>query len=556
MSGRAGHADRRNEKVFANPERHAMTTSNPPLVYFLLVDDREQNLIALEALLSREGLAFLKAQSGEQALELLLKYDVALALVDVQMPAMSGFELAELMRGMERTRRVPIIFLTAESNDQQRRFRGYEAGAVDFLHKPIETDILKSKAEVFFDLYRQRQEVARQRDELAIMIEENKRLLEESRQNAMALQQADRRKDEFLATLAHELRNPLAPILNAAQVLRRADGVAIDATSVYEMIERQVKHLVRLVDDLMEMSRITSGKIQLQRDRMELAEAVRNALDSSRLHLESHRHRLHAHITEEPLIVHGDMVRLTQAVGNLLNNAAKYTPEGGDIWLVVQRVDNCAEVRVKDSGLGIPREMLADVFEMFTQINQHLQRSQGGLGIGLTLVKRLVELHGGTVSVASEGEGHGAEFVMRLPLIACDEHPKKHEEPTSSDAATSQRILIVDDNVDGVSSLRALLTVCGHQVETATSGLQGIEKASVFEPRVVLLDIGMPGLDGYETARKLRSLPGGERMVLVALTGWGQEEARARSREAGFDHHLVKPIDANAIEEFIASIRG
>jgi signal transduction histidine kinase len=533
-----------------------MTTSNPPLVYFLLVDDREQNLIALEALLSREGLAFLKAQSGEQALELLLKYDVALALVDVQMPAMSGFELAELMRGMERTRRVPIIFLTAESNDQQRRFRGYEAGAVDFLHKPIETDILKSKAEVFFDLYRQRQEVARQRDELAIMIEENKRLLEESRQNAMALQQADRRKDEFLATLAHELRNPLAPILNAAQVLRRADGVAIDATSVYEMIERQVKHLVRLVDDLMEMSRITSGKIQLQRDRMELAEAVRNALDSSRLHLESHRHRLHAHITEEPLIVHGDMVRLTQAVGNLLNNAAKYTPEGGDIWLVVQRVDNCAEVRVKDSGLGIPREMLADVFEMFTQINQHLQRSQGGLGIGLTLVKRLVELHGGTVSVASEGEGHGAEFVMRLPLIACDEHPKKHEEPTSSDAATSQRILIVDDNVDGVSSLRALLTVCGHQVETATSGLQGIEKASVFEPRVVLLDIGMPGLDGYETARKLRSLPGGERMVLVALTGWGQEEARARSREAGFDHHLVKPIDANAIEEFIASIRG
>lgn len=545
---------RRHYKVFASSERHAMTNSTPPLVYFLLVDDREQNLIALEALLQREGLAFLKARSGEQALEFLLKHDVALALLDVQMPTMNGFELAELMRGMERTRRVPIIFLTAESNDQQRRFRGYEAGAVDFLHKPIETDILKSKAEVFFDLYRQRQEVARQRDELATMIEENKRLLEESRQNALALQQADRRKDEFLATLAHELRNPLAPILNAAQVLRRTGNTAIDAKSVYEMIERQVKHLVRLVDDLMEMSRITSGKIQLQRVRMELTEAVQNALDANRLHLESHTHRLHVEITDEPLIVTGDMVRLTQVVGNLLNNAAKYTPEGGDIWLVVQRVNGWAEVRVKDSGLGIPKDMLATVFEMFTQINQHLQRSQGGLGIGLTLVKRLVELHGGTVSVASEGEGRGAEFTMRLPLVPVAEVPKADSEEPKPAVAQSHRVLIIDDNVDGVSSLRALLAVCGHQVETATSGLQGVEKASTFRPRIVFLDIGMPGMDGYDTAKELRSLPGGPELVLVALTGWGQEEARSRSREAGFDHHLVKPIDANAIEELIASI--
>lgn len=388
------------------------------LVYFLLVDDREQNLVALESLLRRDGLLLLKARSGRDALELLLQYEVALALIDVQMPGMDGFELAELMRGAERTRHVPIIFLTASSmNDYQRRFRGYEAGAVDFLHKPIEPDILKSKTGVFLDLFRQRQEVARQRDELAVMIVENKRLLEESRQYAHALQEADRRKDEFLATLAHELRNPLAPILSAVQLLGLSEELDDETSEVLEIIERQVNHMVRLVDDLLEVSRITSGKIQLQLNPIDLNDVIRNAIETSLPLLEGGNHTFTLHLGEGPIQIEGDMVRLTQVLSNLLNNAAKYTPEGGIISLTTEQGENWVQVRIKDSGLGIPQEMLNKVFEMFTQVNRHLKRSQGGLGIGLTLVKRLVELHGGRIGATSDGEGLGSEFTIKLPLI-------------------------------------------------------------------------------------------------------------------------------------------
>jgi len=395
-----------------------MAKETNQLVYFLLVDDREQNLVALESLLRRDGLSLLKARSGREALEFLLKYEVALALIDVQMPGMDGFELAELMRGAERTRHVPIIFLTASStNDYQRRFRGYEAGAVDFLHKPIEPDILKSKTGVFLDLFRQRQEVARQRDELAVMIVENKRLLEESRQYAYALQEADRRKDEFLATLAHELRNPLAPILSAVQLLGLSDDVDKETSEVLEIIERQVNHMVRLVDDLLEVSRITSGKIQLQLNPIDLNDVIRNAIETSLPLLEGGNHSFSVNLDETPIKIEGDMVRLTQVLSNLLNNAAKYTPEGGLISLTTEQGENWVQVRIKDSGLGIPQEMLNKVFEMFTQVNRHMKRSQGGLGIGLTLVKRLVELHGGRISATSEGEGLGSEFTMKLPLM-------------------------------------------------------------------------------------------------------------------------------------------
>jgi len=313
---------------------------------------------------------------------------------------------------------VPIIFLTASStNDYQRRFRGYEAGAVDFLHKPIEPDILKSKTGVFLDLFRQRQEVARQRDELAVMIVENKRLLEESRQYAYALQEADRRKDEFLATLAHELRNPLAPILSAVQLLGLSDDVDKETSEVLEIIERQVNHMVRLVDDLLEVSRITSGKIQLQLNPIDLNDVIRNAIETSLPLLEGGNHSFSVNLDETPIKIEGDMVRLTQVLSNLLNNAAKYTPEGGLISLTTEQGENWVQVRIKDSGLGIPQEMLNKVFEMFTQVNRHMKRSQGGLGIGLTLVKRLVELHGGRISATSEGEGLGSEFTMKLPLM-------------------------------------------------------------------------------------------------------------------------------------------
>lgn len=527
-----------------------------PLVYCLLVDDREQNLIALEALLQGEGISLLKARSGREALELLLKHEVALALIDVQMPEMDGFELAELMRGSERTRGVPIIFLTADSSNQQRRFRGYEAGAVDFLQKPIETEILKSKAGIFFDLFRQRQEVARQRDELASMMEENNRLLEESRQYSLALQQADRRKDEFLATLAHELRNPLAPILSAVQFMRLTEGTNEESEEIHEIVERQVNHLVRLVDDLLEVSRITSGKIQLKRERVDLNEAIRNAVDTSRPQLDSGKHQLTLHLPVESPIVDGDMVRLTQIFANLLNNAAKYTPDGGHISIGVRQDDNHVEVSVRDTGMGIPAEMLSHVFDMFTQINRHLKRAQGGLGIGLTLVKRLVELHEGSVGVTSAGEGQGTEFTVRLPLLdqAIDQDAQSPSEGESS--AKEHRILLIDDNKDALSCLRMLIKIHGNPVATATSGEEGIDQIASFKPTIIFLDLGMPGMDGFETARRIRQLPEGKNVMLVALTGWGQEEDRQRTKQAGFDHHIVKPVSSQILRELLAATRA
>lgn len=388
-------------------------TTDP--VYFLLVDDLEENLLSLEALLRHEGLVLLRARSGPEALEHLLNHEVALALLDVQMPGMDGFELAELMRGTERTRRVPIIFLTAGSADRQRRFRGYEAGAVDFIHKPIEPDILRSKAEVFFDLYRQQQQLATQRDQLKTALEENARLLKESRQYAHALKEADHRKDEFLATLAHELRNPLAPIRNGLQILRMAPTGDI-SNDVRDMMDRQLTHMVRLIDDLLDVSRVSQGKIDLRCEQITLQSVLQSAIETSRPLIEKARHTLVLEIPGEPIFLHADLTRLAQVVSNLLNNAAKYTPEGGIITLNATIENNHAIVAVSDNGVGIPADMLPKVFELFTQVDHNLERSQGGLGIGLALVKQLVELHGGTIRSESPGLGKGSTFTVQLPL--------------------------------------------------------------------------------------------------------------------------------------------
>ncbi len=522
-------------------------------VHFLLVDDLEQNLVALETLLRRDGLVILTAKSGTEALELLLQHEVALALIDVQMPVMDGFELAELMRGYERTRHVPIIFLTAGSTDEKRRFRGYEAGAVDFLSKPIETDILKSKAGIFFDLFRQRQEVARQRDELAVMVRENGKLLEESRRYAEALKETDRRKDEFLATLAHELRNPLAPIINSVQVLQMVGGPEQENAGMHSIIERQVKHMVRLVDDLLEVSRITSGKIELQPTLIDIREAVNNAVETTRPVLESGQHSFEARLPEEPLRVEADMVRITQVLANLLNNAGKYTPEGGRITLEAERQDDQAVITIRDTGLGIPVHMLHNVFEMFTQINRNLKRSQGGLGIGLTLVKRLVELHGGSVAVHSEGENLGSEFTVTLPLAERVDEQGQDADAPQQQAHAAQRILIIDDNHDCLTSLTMLLEIYGHEVASAQNGRDGLKAVEDFEPSVIILDLGMPEMDGYETARRLRKLDAGEDALLIALTGWGQDQDRDRTRDAGFDFHLTKPVDPQALQSMLHS---
>ncbi len=526
-------------------------------VYFLLVDDLEENLLALEGLLRREGLVLLKARSGAEALELLLKYDMALALVDVQMPGMNGFELAELMRGTVRTQRVPIIFLTAGNADRQRRFRGYEAGAVDFLHKPLEPDILRSKAQVFFDLYLQRQEVTRQRDELKVATEENARLLNESRQYADKLRDADRRKDEFLAMLAHELRNPLGPVRNAVEILRLRGQDEKAVATAGEIISRQVGHMARLVDDLLDVARIANGRVQIRAERCDLAEIMRNTAEDYRPSLNENGITLAVEIENRAMPLIGDPTRMAQIIGNLLHNAGKFTSRGGrvDVRAAIEPDNRWAVVSVRDTGMGMTSAVLARLFEPFSQADQDLDRSRGGLGLGLALVKGLIELHGGTVSAESEGSGKGARFILRIPLtlpaatMAKSPTAKPSEGKTLARSAGKRRILIVEDNRDAAKTLQLLLSLHGHEVDVAFDGRSGLDKARTFRPDVLISDLGLPGeLDGYAVARAVRAEPELAGVYLIALSGYGQEDDRRRAKEAGFEQHLVKPVDPTSLE--------
>lgn len=375
-------------------------TSAKGVVHCLLVDDLEENLLALDALLRNEDVVLLKARSGEEALELLLDHDVALALVDVQMPGMDGFELAEFLRGNERTRQIPIIFVTAGTADNQRRFRGYEAGAVDFIQKPIEADILRSKVRVFFDLYRQRQQIAEQRDALEAVSRE--------------LKSADRHKDRFLAVLGHELRNPVAAVAAGLHLLRRRAGTD-QGEAIREQMERQVFHLTRLVEDLLDISRISEGKISLRKERIELGVILQSAIEGSRVNLDKGQHRFTTDLPDMPIWLDADHTRIAQLVSNLLNNAAKYTPTGGDIHLAARVESDHVEISVTDNGVGIPIAMQSRIFQIYEQVEDHRNQAAGGLGIGLALVRQIVALHDGSIDVKSEGEGKGSVFVVRLP---------------------------------------------------------------------------------------------------------------------------------------------
>ena len=367
------------------------------------------------------------------------------------------------------------------------------------------------------------------------------------------LKEADRRKDEFLATLAHELRNPLAPVRNAVQVLRVKGPDLPELRWGWDVIDRQIEHLTRLIEDLLDISRITRNKLELRKQRVELSEVIRGAVESVRPAIEQRGHELAVALPPEPMYLNGDLVRLTQVFWNLLNNAAKFTEQRGRIALIAERQDGDVVVRVRDTGVGIPPEKLPQLFEMFFQVDHTMERSQGGLGIGLALVRRLVELHGGRVEARSEGPGTGSEFRVRLPLLVEPPKPPQAREPGDDrPTAARRRILVVDDNRDSADSLAMLLRLAGNEVQTAYDGLEAVETAERFRPEVVLLDIGMPKLNGEEACRRIRAKPWGQDMVLVALTGWGQEDDRRRSKEAGFDHHLTKPVDPTALVKLLA----
>ena len=361
----------------------------------------------------------------------------------------------------------------------------------------------------------------------------------------------DRRKDEFLATLAHELRDPLAPLSNVLELMKRGDGDDI-LEQVRDTMDRQLGHLVQLVDDLLDMSRITRNRLDLRKRRVELSSVIHQALDAVRPMAASFDHELHLALPSDPVFLNADPVRLVQVFGNLLTNACKYTQPGGHIWLTVESQEDEVAVWVRDTGIGIPRDKLASVFEMFSQLPAARDLSQGGLGIGLTLVKRLVGMHGGTVEASSPGAGKGTEFIVRLPVLTELSQAQTAARQDETPTARGRRILVVDDNPDSAATLAMLLETAGNTTQQAHNGLEALEAAEKFRPDVILLDIGLPKLNGFEVCRRMRAEPWGRNITIVAVSGWGQDDDRRKSREAGFDHHMVKPVDYNTLLRLLA----
>jgi PAS domain S-box-containing protein len=671
-------------------------------VKVLLVDDEPRNLDALESILESSGCSLIKAQTADHALFAILQNEFAAIVLDIKMPGTNGLELASLIKQRKRSQHVPILFLTAHSLDEQEVLQAYGVGGVDFLSKPINPNILRSKIAVFADLFRTTRALAstvealnaevaeRQRaqeqlrfakDELESRVLErttelaranrelrdneewlrlalavaqvatwewdlssgkmrwsadpeivfgfpsgsfgpNRRisnavhlddiaLLESAFHRAMttgdfeaeyrvvrpdnstvwiadrgrivhdsnnqparivgvsvdltrrklleeALIESDRRKDEFLATLAHELRNPLAPVRYAVNVVGMKGPETPELRWAIDIIERQTQHMARLIDDLLDVNRITRNTLELRKEIAELSVIVSTAVEASQPVIEKNEQKLIIDLPGEPILLEADTVRLAQVFSNLLHNASKYSkpPQGGGtIWLTAERDQTTATVTVRDNGIGIAAPMLSKVFDMFTQVGRSRGQSEGGLGIGLALAKRLVEMHGGVIEARSAGLNKGSEFVVRLPV----KHIPRAEATAPPRQLASQdrqkrRILIADDNPDVLESFQLMLQMMGHEVETALDGLEAIEKAGQFEPEAIVLDIGMPGLDGLETARRIRQHPWGKRAILIAITGWGNDDNKRESSEAGFDVHLVKPVDPMTIVSTLDNI--
>jgi signal transduction histidine kinase len=550
-----------------------VATEAAPSVNILIVDDEPKNLAVLESVLDDPDYRLVRATSGEEALLALMAEEFAVLILDVRMPGMSGFEVAQLVKDRKKTSRLPIIFLTAYYNEDGHILEGYGTGAVDFLHKPVQPMVLRSKVAVFAELYKKGRELAaanrmllgevteRRRAEarLSELAESlDRRVTERTRElqdSEARLLDAHRRKDEFLATLAHELRNPLAPLRSAVELIRHGAVTPAKLEWAAGMMERQVRSLVRLIDDLMDVSRINRGKIELKREPLALNDVLVEVVETVRPLMDEARHELAVLMPDRQVVVDADRTRLAQALLNLLNNAVKYTDPGGRIELGVLVEKGNAVITIRDSGIGIAPEHLEEVFQMFAQVESALTRSRGGLGIGLSLTRRLIEMHGGTVRASSDGIGQGSRFQISLPLSAASaptraDHGAQGLEP----AQVGLRILVADDNEDGGSALAALLEVMGHTVRLVGDGEAAVRETAAWNPEVALLDIGMPRMNGFDACRRIRTQPGGGERTLIALTGWGQPQDVRRSAEAGFDRHLVKPIEIEALSTVLAGV--
>ncbi len=698
-----------------------------PKANILIVDDRPDKRLVLQAILEDLQQNVISANSGEEALKAVLQDDFAVILLDVNMPGLDGLETAALIRSRKRSAHIPIIFITADYSDEMHSAKGYSLGAVDYIVSPVVPEILRTKVKVFVDLFLLAEQAKRQAQEHIVLAEERAARAAAERANrrsaflaeasaalgsldlgatvrelvrvtvpfladiaavcvpepegtesrievawlrqheqpgnsevrqfesrwlreavdrvkgsgkpecisdqalrdvmhgfdgpmasnpigvparftvdslmvvpmgvrgrcigvlllgmgpsgrrfdtdALALandlasrgatalenarlyrkiQDEDQRKNEFLAMLAHELRNPLAPISNAIHVLDAQHDKPERIGWAKDVIGRQLKQLVRLVDDLLDVSRITRGKIQLKIENVDAARVVAAAIETSRPFIDAMEHRVNVALPQQPAFVHGDSARVAQVLANLVTNAAKYTEKGGTIDIMVAKEGSEVVFRVRDSGVGIPPEALSTIFELFTQVDRTLDRSRGGLGIGLTLVRRLVEMQGGTVHAHSAGKDHGSEFTVRLP--AADAQGTVATAPAARSLMTPAgvKVLIVDDNHDVAESTAMLLRMVGCEVHVAFDGVVALQSLSTMRPDAVLLDIGLPGMNGYEVAAQIRAQPQHANTLLVAVSGYGQEDHRQRSKTAGFDYHMVKPIDPVVITDLLASL--
>ena len=544
-------------------------------VNVLLVDDQPARLLVYRAILDPLGENLVEARSGTDALKEVMASDCAVILLDVNMPGMDGFETASLIHQHPRFERTPIIFVTAVNVSDLDRVRGYKLGAFDYVTVPIIPEILRSKVMVLCELHRKRRDLQLANQRLAaaneaLRVEKARELAVlndslRSANNALAVRNVElqaqiaeresaeaalldlsRRKDEFLATLAHELRNPLAALSNAVNVFKLAAG---GDEALHRSMQRQLGLLVRLIDDLLDAARISRGKLTLKREPTTLKAVLDSAAETVTPLLIAGDHRLQMSVPPEAIALHADAERLSQVFSNLLGNAVKYSDPGTPIALTASREGREVTVSVADRGIGLSPDQFARIFEPFTQLDTSLERSRGGLGIGLSLAKQIVEMHGGVIDVDSAGPGKGSRFTIRLPLQRIGRAASQPDRP-EAEAATAdlrRRALIVDDNADSADTLAMMLQLLGHDTHCLYDPRMTNDAVASFAPDIVFLDIGMPGLSGHDVARSLRAGPMGAQLIIVAVTGWGQPEERRRTMEAGFDHHLVKPVDMETI---------
>ncbi len=502
----------------------------------LLLAPTRKDAATTAGVLRDAGIAVAPCASLDEALREIARGAAAVILPEEVITPAHNARLVHVLHAQPAWSDLPLLVLTHAGADSITSSEAMRTlGNVTLLERPLRVTTLVSAVR---SAVRARQRQYQIRGHLV-----ERARAEES------LRIADRRKDEFLATLGHELRNPLAPLLSGVHLLRVAGTQDARITRIMSVMDRQVRHLVRLVDDLLEVSRITRGLIDVRHDPVDLVAVVRAALENSRSALEAGRHHLRVDLPKEPITVIGDAVRLTQVFANLLTNAAKYTNTGGEIRLTIRHESGHATVSIRDNGIGIPVSHLGAVFDMFMQVDRSDRRAQGGLGIGLTLVRTLVEMHGGRVEAHSDGPGTGTEFVVWLPAL--EDTPAEPQATTAPREMPARRVMIVDDNRDAAEMLGALLEALGAIVQVVYSGRAALDMLDHFDPDAVLLDIGMPEMDGYEVARRLRAQPDRADTVLIALTGWGQDQDQENAKAAGFNHHLVKPPDIDRLRELL-----